>query len=113
MSLLQCLLVISNANLMMLISVVIALFCLIMFNIYSSTHSFYEPPHHCLFKGVCTWLCPVHLGNVIYHYMLLNVKKRYRFRKATLYEREVIKKAKIFYSPAEASILIQHVIRQS
>jgi hypothetical protein len=40
-------------------------------------------------------------------------KKRYRFKKATLYEREVIKKAKIFYSLAEASILIQHVVRQS
>jgi hypothetical protein len=43
----------------------------------------------------------------------LNVKKRYRFKKATLYEREVIKKQKIFYSPADASILIQHVVRQS
>jgi hypothetical protein len=43
----------------------------------------------------------------------LNVKKRYRFRKATLYEREVTKKLKIFYSLAEASILIQQVVRQS
>jgi hypothetical protein len=43
----------------------------------------------------------------------IKCKKRYRFKKATLYEREVIKKKKIFYSPAEASILIQHVVRQS
>jgi hypothetical protein len=43
----------------------------------------------------------------------IKCKKRYRFKKATLYEREVIKKEKSFYLPAEASILIQHVIRQS
>ena len=43
----------------------------------------------------------------------INCKKRYRFRKRTLYEREVIKKAKILYSLAEASILIQQVVRQS
>jgi hypothetical protein len=43
----------------------------------------------------------------------LNVKKRRRFKKATLYEREVIKKAKILYSLAETSIFIQHVVRQS
>jgi hypothetical protein len=43
----------------------------------------------------------------------INVKKRYRFKKATLYEREVIKKQKLFYSFAEASILIQHMVRQS
>jgi hypothetical protein len=41
--------------------------------------------------------------------MKLNVKKRYRFKKAALYERKVIK-SKNFYSPAEASILIQHVV---
>jgi hypothetical protein len=40
-------------------------------------------------------------------------KKRYRFKKATLYEREVIKKQKFFILSAEASILIQHVVRQS
>jgi hypothetical protein len=38
-------------------------------------------------------------------------KKRYRFKKATLYEREVIKKQKKFYSLAEASILVQQVVR--
>jgi hypothetical protein len=43
----------------------------------------------------------------------IKCKKRYRFKKATLYEREVIKKQKFFYSLAEASILIQHVVRQS
>jgi hypothetical protein len=43
----------------------------------------------------------------------LTVKKRCRFRKAMLYEREVMKQQNIFYSPAEASILIQHVVRQS
>jgi hypothetical protein len=43
----------------------------------------------------------------------IKCKKRYRFKKATLYEREVIKKTKILYSLAEASILIQHVVRQS
>jgi hypothetical protein len=43
----------------------------------------------------------------------IKCKKRYRFKKATLYEREVIKKQKFFYSLAEASILIQQVVRQS
>jgi hypothetical protein len=43
----------------------------------------------------------------------LIVRIRYRFKKATLYEREVIKKEKIFYSLAEACILIQQVVRQS
>jgi hypothetical protein len=42
----------------------------------------------------------------------IECKKRYRFKKATLYEREVIKQEKIF-SLAEASILIQQVVRQS
>jgi hypothetical protein len=36
-----------------------------------------------------------------------------RIQKATLYNREVIRKQKHFHSPAEASILIQHVVRQS
>jgi hypothetical protein len=43
----------------------------------------------------------------------LKLKKRYRFKKATLYESEVIKKANCTYSLAEASILVQQVIRQS
>jgi hypothetical protein len=43
----------------------------------------------------------------------IKCKKRYRFKKATLYERAVRKKGKFFYSPAEASILIQHVVRKT
>jgi hypothetical protein len=34
-------------------------------------------------------------------------------KKATLFEREVIKKAKKFYSLAEASIIVQQQVRQS
>jgi hypothetical protein len=46
---------------------------------------------------------------------IANIKciKRDRFKKATLYEGEVIKKQKNFCSLAETSILIQHVVRQS
>jgi hypothetical protein len=42
------------------------LFNRLMFNycfIGNGTPSFYAPPHNCLFKGVCEWLCPVHPGN--------------------------------------------------
>jgi hypothetical protein len=39
----------------------------------------------------------------------INVKRRYRFKKATLYQREVMKK-QTFFSPAEASVLIQHLV---
>jgi hypothetical protein len=42
----------------------------------------------------------------------IKCKKRYRIKKATLYEREVIKKQK-FFSLAEGCILIQQVVRQS
>jgi hypothetical protein len=42
----------------------------------------------------------------------IKCKKRYRFKKATLYKCEVIKK-NIFGSLAEASILIQQEVRQS
>jgi hypothetical protein len=64
----QCLLVILNANLITLISVVTALFYFnrLMFNycfIDNGTPSLYAPLHNCLFKGVCEWLCPVHPGN--------------------------------------------------
>ncbi len=40
-------------------------------------------------------------------------KKRYRFRKLTVYEREVLKQQKFLYSPVEAPLLIQQVVRQS
>jgi hypothetical protein len=43
----------------------------------------------------------------------INCKKLYRFKKATLYEREAIKKAKISSPLAEGSILIQREVRQS
>jgi hypothetical protein len=43
---------------------------------------------------------------------VINVKQDIVFKRATLYEHEVIKKQK-FYSLAEAFILIQHVVRQS
>jgi hypothetical protein len=43
----------------------------------------------------------------------IKCEKRYCFKKTTLYEREVIKKQNNFYSLAEASVLTQHVVRQS
>jgi hypothetical protein len=45
--------------------------------------------------------------------LMIKCEKRYRFKKATLYELEVIKKKKTLYSLVEASILIQQVVSQS